>query len=313
MHQDDASESFSRLFGSSYSDMPRLPRDVVVGGVYGRYEGLSFRRMFYSGDFSLPLPDGPDEITFVIPTAGKVLYDHIAQTLGLPQIGIAVEKIGMRSVSYQDDHAECGMSIMRPLLTERLSLLLGRPITHRLSFEPSVNVNTPAFIGLKALLEFATGREFEGLLNAGAFMPARLQEMLSDAVLQAWPHTYSDALHSPAPTVAPRYVKRAMEYIQEYPDGIVSGAELAQMTNISLRALQDGFQRFAGTSIVAYQRQVRLERANSMLSRGDVASVTEVAVRCGFSNVSRFSSYFQTAYGVSPLELLKRRGFPEVV
>lgn len=60
-------------------------------------------------------------------------------------------------------------------------------------------------------------------------------------------------------------------------------------------------------SIVAYQRQVRLQRAYEALAQRHSASVTEVALRLGFSNVGRFSQYFQSAFGVNPAQLKLRR------
>jgi hypothetical protein len=44
------------------------------------------------------------------------------------------------------------------------------------------------------LLEMATGAQFDQLINTGVLMPTRLQEIMVDAVLEAWPHNYSDAL-----------------------------------------------------------------------------------------------------------------------
>jgi len=98
-------------------------------------------------------------------------------------------------------------------------------------------------------------------------------------------------------------VKLAMEFIQAHPEQLVSGVELARLSNVSQRALQEGFRRFVGMPIVAYQRQVRLERAFEVLGQRHSASVTEVALRFGFSNVGRFCQYFQQAYGVSPAQL----------
>ena len=105
--------------------------------------------------------------------------------------------------------------------------------------------------------------------------------------------------------LAPRHVKLAMDYIRANPHSLTSGAELAALANVSLRALQQGFKRFVGASIVDYQRQVRLERAYEALARGESGSVSEVALRHGFSNAGRFSHYFQQAYGVSPAQVLR--------
>lgn len=306
MRSDDFGALFTQMFGNLYADMPRLADGISIGGVYGRFEGMSVRRMHYRGDFTIALPMPQDEITFVLPSAGRIVFDHRGEAVGGSQVGLAVDKLDIRSVRIGDGHAQCGMSIRRGLFVERLSALLERPLAAPIRFAPVVDLKASAFQGIRALLEMATGVEFDQLINSGLLMPVRLQEMLVDAVLETWPHNYSDALHSPQPSIAPRHVKLAMAYIREHPASLVSGSELASLANVSLRALQDGFKRFTGTSIVAYQRQVRLELAHRALQRGEGSSVAQVALGLGFSNAGRFAQYFQQAYGVSPADV--RRG-----
>ena len=306
LRSDDFGALFAKLFGDRYSDTPPPPSDIIIGGVYGRHEGVSFRRMHYQGDFTVSFPVPQDEITFVIPTAGAILFNHSTESIGVCNIGLAIDKADIRSMRFCDDHAHHGISVNRHQLTERLSTLLGKPILQKLHFEPAVDLNTAAFQGIKALIDLATGTEFDVLINSGTLMPSRLREMLIDAVLEAWPHNFTEALRQPAPQIAPRHVRLAIEFIRAHPQQLVSGVELAQLSNVSQRALQEGFRRFVGTSIVAYQRQVRLERAYEVLAQPYSVSVTEVASRFGFSNVGRFCQYFQKAYGVSPADLKSR-------
>ncbi|MER2299811.1 MAG: AraC family transcriptional regulator, partial [Pseudomonas sp.] len=116
----------------------------------------------------------------------------------------------------------------------------------------------------------------------------------------------SQAMSRPVPAIAPRHVKRAMAYLREHPAQQLSGSELATLANVSLRALQDGFRRFAGVSIIAFQRQVRLEQAREVLARGEGGSVAQVALQHGFSNAGRFARYFQQAFGVTPAMVRRR-------
>lgn len=303
LRSDDFGALFSKLFGNRYADNPPLPSNIMIGGVYGRHDGVSFRRMHYHGDFTVAFPDPQDEITFVIPTAGKIVFNHATESIGVSHVGLAIDKADIRSMRFLDDHAHHGMSINRLQLTERLSALLDKPILQKIVFEPSVDLETAAFQGIKALIDLATGTEFDLLINSGTLMPSRLREMLIDAVLEAWPHNFSEVLRRPTAMVAPRHVKLAVEFIQAHPEQLVSGVDLARLSHVSQRALQEGFRRFVGMSIVAYQRQVRLERAYEVLKQRGLESVTEVALRFGFSNVGRFCLYFQRAYGVSPGEL----------
>ncbi|MDF3936448.1 AraC family transcriptional regulator [Pseudomonas citronellolis] len=307
MDSDEFGALFTRMFGDLYSGMPRLERKIAIAGVYGRYEGLSFRHMSFRGDFLTALPDMDDEITFVFPTAGRIVFNQASETVGVPQVGLAIEKTSVRSVGFVDGHSQYGISVRRALFAKRLATLLGKPIVHPVRFQPVVDLKVEAFQGIKAIVGMATGAEFDLLANSSALMPARLQEMLVDSVLETWPHNYSEALRRPGPLIAPRHVKLAVEYIREHPDALVSGSELAELTNVSLRALQEGFRRFIGSSIVAFQRQVRLECAYDALQNEASGSVSEIALGLGFTNVGRFCQYFQSAFGLSPADLRNGR------
>lgn len=312
MTADDFGELYTRMFGNLYAGLPRPERPVAIGGVYGRYEGVSFRRLNFRGDLLAEMPDLDDEITFIFPSAGRIVFNQSSDSVGMPSIGLAMEKAQVRSVGFIDGHAHHGLSVRRSLFARRLATLLGRPISHKVRFQPRVDLGNEAFQGIKAIVAMATGNEFDLLINSSALMPARLQEMLVDAVLDIWPHNYSDALRRPAPQIAPRHVKLAMDYIQHaiqvQPDAVISGSDLAELTNVSLRALQEGFRRFVGSSIVTYQREVRLQRAYETLKQDGPQSVSEISLALGFSNVGRFCQYFQNAFGMSPADL--RRGLP---
>lgn len=307
MDADEFGALFTRMFGNLYSGLPRPERKVAIAGVYGRHDGLSFRRLSFRGDFTTAMPDLDDEISFVFPTAGKIVFNQASETVGVPTVGLAIEKSSVRWASFVDGHAQHGISVRRALFARRLSTLLGKPVVHKVRFQPVVDLKVEAFQGIKALIGMATGSEFDLLIKSSALMPARLQEMLVDAVLENWPHNYSEALRRPGPMIAPRHVRRAVEYIQAHPEAQLSGTELAELTNVSLRALQEGFRRFMGSSIVAYQRQVRLERAHAALLEDSAQSIRDISLGLGFSNLGRFCQYFQNAYGVSPADLRKGR------
>lgn len=305
---DEFGALFSRMFGSLYAGRSRPQRKVAIAGVYGRYEGVSFRRLSFSGDdLFTELPEMDDEITFVFPLSGKVVFSHGQETLGVPQLGLAIEKSAVRAVGFIDGHSQYGFSVRCALFAKRLASLLERPIMQPVCFQPVVDLNVESCQGIRAVIGMATGGEFDLLMQGGSQMPARLQEMLIDAVLETWPNNYSAALKRPAPAVAPRHVKLAMEYLQEHPEVLVSGSELAELANVSLRALQEGFRRFVGCSIGSYQRQVRLQQAYRQLREEGSRSVRDISLDLGFSNVGRFCQYFHSAFGMSPAELRNER------
>lgn len=311
MGSDEFSTLFTQMFGSLYADLPPLAKGITIGGVYGRFAGMSIRRLQYGGDFSITLPSPQDEITFMLPTSGKVIIEHRGESIGCVNVGLAIDKRDIRAMRFAQNHAQYGMSIHRGLITKRLSRLLGKPLMRPVRFAQEIDPTQPALQGIRALLELATDTRLDTLLNSGALVPNRMQEMIVDAVLEAWPNNYSEALRNPLPGLAPRHVKLAMAYLQNHPTRLVSGVELAVLSNVSLRTLQNGFRQFAGTSIVAYQRQVRLESARQMLARAQGRSVAEVALHHGFSHAGRFTQYFQQAFGVSPTEV-RRSGLQKL-
>ena len=111
MSADDFGELYTRMFGNLYSGMPRPERPVAIGGVYGRYEGVSFRRLSFRGDLLTEMPDLDDEITFIFPSAGRVVFNQSSDRVGMPGVGLAMEKAQVRSVGFIDGHAHHGLTL----------------------------------------------------------------------------------------------------------------------------------------------------------------------------------------------------------
>lgn len=61
------------------------------------------------------------------------------------------------------------------------------------------------------------------------------------------------------------------------------------------------FRQRTGTTLIKYITEYRLTRAEEMLRRGG-RSVTEVAQRVGYDNISYFGSLFKTRFGVTPAQ-----------
>ena len=85
-------------------------------------------------------------------------------------------------------------------------------------------------------------------------------------------------------------------------DPRLSPATIAKANAISLRTLH---RMFAATddSVSAVIRTRRLTRCRADLVRGTDETVSAIAYRWGFRNMSFFSRLFRERYGVSPREL----------
>jgi len=132
--------------------------------------------------------------------------------------------------------------------------------------------------------------------------------LIMTALLLSHPHSYSDALRRLEKPLAPRDVKRAVEYIEAHLDEAISVADLVRVTGVAGRTLFMHFQTFKGVSPMRYLRNARLRKVRQVLGRaGPEANVTEVAMSLGFTHMGRFSVAYRMHFGESPSQTLKSR------
>lgn len=109
-----------------------------------------------------------------------------------------------------------------------------------------------------------------------------------------------------APPARPRIVNRVLDQLHDDPARPWTVADMAQVAEVSVRRLQEGFQQYVGTTPVACLRNIRLARAHEDLARADgSATVAEVATRWGFTHTGRFAAAYRGRYGISPSESLR--------
>ncbi len=82
--------------------------------------------------------------------------------------------------------------------------------------------------------------------------------------------------------------------------------DIARACGFSLSYLHKLF-RVEGVTAREYVAEERLQKAHLLLKSGRAANVTSVALECGFSNMSHFSTAFRAAFGVSPRDVLSNR------
>lgn len=83
-------------------------------------------------------------------------------------------------------------------------------------------------------------------------------------------------------------------------------SELSREIAISRFQLHRKLKSLKGISISRYIRETRLEEAMKLLKR-DVATISEISFRVGFSSPSYFNSCFQKQYGFPPGEVKKMK------
>ena len=105
----------------------------------------------------------------------------------------------------------------------------------------------------------------------------------------------------------PDTVRAAMAFIDAHAADSITLTEIAAAAQLSPRALQVAFRRHLDTTPVLHLREVRLSRVHADLQSavpGDGQTVSAVASRWGFSQLSRFARDYKQRYGVSPRQTL---------
>jgi AraC-like DNA-binding protein len=107
----------------------------------------------------------------------------------------------------------------------------------------------------------------------------------------------------------PATLRSAIAVIETRAAEPIGLAEIADAAQISPRALQAAFRKHLGTTPLGHLHAIRMARVHTDLlaaQPGDGQTVSAVANRWGFSQLSRFARDYKQRYGVSPRETLSR-------
>jgi AraC-like DNA-binding protein len=187
---------------------------------------------------------------------------------------------------------------------EKLLELLGaqalpRPLRELLNHTTSqATYEQPVPSAVFRLLEellFADGRAASRQL----FLEARGLELL--AVLVDELELVGQAL-SPLGQRDVERLERARRVLLERIDAPPSLPELARHVGLNEVKLKLGFRTLFGTTTFAYLRAQRMELARRLLLQRNL-NVTEVAVRVGYANPSKFAAAFRKHFGFPPSTL----------
>ena len=94
-------------------------------------------------------------------------------------------------------------------------------------------------------------------------------------------------------------LEQAIKYFNENSNQLISVKEYADQNNISCCWFIRNFKSYTGTTPMQYITNIRMNKAKSLLSNGDL-SINQVASIIGYENALYFSRIFKKYVGVSP-------------
>jgi AraC-like DNA-binding protein/quercetin dioxygenase-like cupin family protein len=93
--------------------------------------------------------------------------------------------------------------------------------------------------------------------------------------------------------------KQIISYIEENYTSKITLSDISEVVHMSEKYFSRFFKENFGINFVDYVNRIRLEKAASMLLSTD-EQVTEIALACGYTNISYFIRSFKKAFGTSP-------------
>jgi len=200
-------------------------------------------------------------------------------------------------VDFGDDLAQLAWRIPLEILERKLVALTGCSVTRRLEFDPVLPLITPQSRTMLQILDSLLGVVDAGLPAAPAkSMRVELESALAVSLLCASRHNYRDLLDRNCPAAAPWQVRRAESFIETNWDKPITLEDIVAASGASARSVFRAFRRSRGYTPLQFRKHIRLLHAKQLLHDNSSAlSVTEVALVCGFSDLSRFSKDFSRA------------------
>jgi AraC family transcriptional regulator len=99
--------------------------------------------------------------------------------------------------------------------------------------------------------------------------------------------------------LSPSKVQKVTRYIRDHLAGTVTNAELAAVAGLSESHFAQGFRTAVGEPPHFFINSLRIEQACELLKR-DRTTLHEIAIACGFADVSHLGRVFRARMGVTP-------------
>lgn len=268
---------------------------------------VSISRLRYGATVEIDIGRTKDFVLVMMPLAGSAEVScgnaTIRSTTAQASVISPTLPLRMRS---QYDADQIMVRIDRKLLERQCAQRLGHDLKRPIEFELGMDMSGQGGQGWQRLVRYLLPElAQENSIFTSPLMRAHIEQLVATTLLFAQPHCYRDELKHMERSVAPAFVRQVERYIAEHADQPLTVADLAASAGVSTSTLFSGFREFRNTSPMAYLRWVRLERVRAELQSNADITVTEAAVRWGFSHFGRFASEYKRRYGELPSATLR--------
>jgi AraC-like DNA-binding protein len=302
-----ARDRLSMVLGATSFDIAKGENEFAVRANHLQIGGLGLSYCDYTGDVSLGFGEA-SLVRQIFNIDGTGRYETGSRS-GEIAPGSWSPVLPAQTPVRLDLKCGCRQFVLRiefDALARNLGALLGQDVGNKLVFD-----ETPAYAPSMSSLRRRV-LLFAGDFNArGAFFSdlaaAEVERMMIMNFLMCHRHNYTHLLlRQPLPSSSSA-VSAVEEFIEANWDRPIDIEAMAAIAKVSVRSLFRQFKRARGYSPADFAKRIRLNRAREMLEQpGEGATVTQVALKCGFQNPGHFARDFRHAFGELPSEALNR-------
>ena len=313
---DEAADIISRTYCDREIRILRTAADLRFRFCEARLARTALGAMSFDADIHYDLGETGSCFLVQLADCGAIEYVNGGEKcLVTPTQGMVTSPTRPLRIRYGAASRGFIFKIRRSALETHLAALLGAAVSRPLVFDARVAAGSRFALRYRRLLDYAVGELDAARGEAGDFVAPRpfvatLEDMVMTALLTGQRHNYSPCFEKPPASMARSGVERVEEYIRADPARPFAMADLAALAGVSGRTLYRAFRTLRGYSPLAFARALRLETARERLTRGEAgATVTGIALDCGFDHLGRFARTYAARYGEPPsLTLRKARG-----
>lgn len=97
-------------------------------------------------------------------------------------------------------------------------------------------------------------------------------------------------------------VMRVVQYIKDHYTEKITLADAAVIAHLNQNYFSKLFHEEVGCTFIQFLNYVRVDSSISLLKGEENMRITDIAMQCGFDNLTRYLHNFKKSYGISPTE-----------
>lgn len=253
----------------------------------------------------------PDYCLTIVDKGNLIYSGEVKTPLSINEkVGLIYRGFPGTILAASEEHERLAIWFPHLSVTQRLSAMLDTPVSADVRFQPTINWSAPGGKAVRHLVDLLMS-ELQApapFILSSEVAKRSFTDLFIYTILKSLPHNYTDQVERPGLCATPGTLRRAEEYIRAHVEDPIALHDVAKAAGCSVRSLQLAFRNFRNSTPLLAIRHARLLAARDIVLTGDPwVTVAEIANQFGFANPSRFTNLYKSAFGESPVEVLRRR------